>query len=207
VPRDFGQSLGTTHGEETLWRQFWQSRTGTAKAVGFQKTADSLDAAALLRAVNDESPDILGLVVNIVDLLAHSANMGMPQFLSDVKLWVAGEGGWLPRVIGGLIDQGFHVVLTSDHGHVPVEGMGRPPTGDIPESKGQRVQVFSSEALRSQVATTWGIPWPHLSGLPNHYVPLLAPMNKAYANQGQKLLSHGGVSMEELIVPMIRIWR
>lgn len=207
VPRDFGQSLGTTHGEETLWRQFWQSRTGTAKAVGFQKTADSLDAAALLRAVNDESPDILGLVVNIVDLLAHSANMGMPQFLSDVKLWVAGEGGWLPRVIGGLIDQGFHVVLTSDHGHVPVEGMGRPPTGDIPESKGQRVQVFSSEALRSQVATTWGIPWPHLSGLPNHYVPLLAPMNKAYGNQGQKLLSHGGVSMEELIVPMIRIWR
>lgn len=207
VPRDFGQSLGTTSGEENLWRRFWQSRKGTAASVGFQKTADAMDAAALLRAVNNDSPDILGLVANMVDSLAHSANMGMPQFLSDVKLWVTGEGGWLPRVIGGLVDQGFHVVLTSDHGHVPVEGIGRPPTGDIPDSKGQRVQVFPSTILRDQVATEWGMPWPHLSGLPNQYVPLLAPAHKAYANQGQKLLSHGGVSMEELIVPMIRIWR
>lgn len=203
MPRDFGQSLETTSGEEALWHQFWRSHRGKAVEVRFRKAADSMDVEELLHLVIDESPDIIGLVANMVDTLAHSANMGMRQFLSDVKVWVT--GGWLPQVIDGLIKQGFQVVITSDHGHVPVEGIGRPPTGDVPDSKGQRVQVFRSKELCDQVAGEWGTSWPHLSGLPAGYVPLLAPPHQAYASRGQHLLSHGGVSMEEIIVPMIRI--
>ncbi len=201
VPRDFGQSLGTTSGEEVLWQQFWK---GKVHGVRFQKTADDTDPNVLLRFIENESPDVIGLVANMVDLLAHSAKMGMPQFLSDVRLWVNPEG-WLPQVIEGLLGQGFQVMMTSDHGHAPVEGIGRPPTGDIPDSKGQRVQVFPSKALRDQVGGGWGMSWPHLSGLPTNYLPMLAPSGKAYASRGQQLLSHGGISMEELIVPMIRI--
>lgn len=201
VPRDFGQSLATTSGEEILWQQFW---AGKVHGVRFQKTADGMDPNVLLRSIRNECSDVLGLVANMVDSLAHSAKMGMSQFLSDVRLWV-NPGGWLPQVIDGLLDQGFQVIITSDHGHVPVKGIGRPPTGDIPDSKGQRVQVFPSNVLRDQVGGEWGVSWPHLSGLPTNYLPLLAPTGKAYASHGQQLLSHGGISMEELIVPMIRI--
>lgn len=204
VPRQFGQSLGTTSGEEALWHQFWKQQHRDPAAVAFQKTADQMNAEKLLHLLKEESPDIIGLVANTVDVSAHSTTMGSKQLLENVRFWMA-EGQWLPKMVRGLVDQGFHVMLTSDHGHVPVEGIGRPPTGDIPASKGQRVQIFSSKTLRDQVAREWGVPWPHLSGLPSHYVPLMAPPGKAYSSRSQQLLSHGGVAMEELIVPLIRI--
>ena len=206
VPRDFGQSLGTTQGEQQLWQQFWKQKHHSPSATWFQKTADQLDAQTLIRTIKNEGPDVVGLVANMVDTFVHSAHLGTKQLHQNVKLWIE-DGQWLATVIQGLTGQGFDVVITSDHGHTSVQGMGRPPTGDIPESKGQRVQVFSSKVLRDQVAAEWGTPWPHLSGLPTDYVPLLAPAHTAYTTRNQKLLSHGGVSMEELVVPMIRIAR
>ncbi len=204
VPRDFGQSLGTTSGEENLWRQFWSQKHRDPATIRFQKTADQMNFDELLDSLDDGACDIVGLVANTVDVSAHSTTMGTKQLLQTLRFWIE-ERQWLPKMIAGMVDQGFQVVITSDHGHVPVEGIGRPPTGDIPESKGQRVQVFGSQTLREQVAAEWGTPWTHLSGLPADYVPLLAPSRQAYASRGQRLLSHGGVSMEELMVPMIRI--
>ncbi len=206
VPRDFGQSLGTTTGEDNLWQQFWARQHRDPGAIQFQKTADQISPERLLDSVNDGYCEIVGLVANTVDMSAHSATMGIKQLLQNIRFWIE-DGQWLPKVIQGMADQGFQVVITSDHGHMPVEGIGRPPTGDIPDSKGQRVQVFSSKVLRDQVAADWGTPWEHLSGLPTDYVPLLAPSHRAYASPGKRILSHGGVSMEELVVPMIRITR
>lgn len=204
IPRDFGQSLGTTSGEELLWQQFWTRHQRRPEAIGFQKTADQLQWSVLEDSLSTEGTDIMGLVANTVDKLAHSVEINMKQFLNNLQFWVT-ETGWLSTVIALLIQKGFQVIITSDHGHVPVTGMGMPPTGDLPNSKGRRVQVFPSDALRSTVAGEWGKAWPHLSGLPTGYMPLLAPAGKAYAPKGRWLMSHGGVSMEELIVPMIRI--
>lgn len=204
IPRDFGQSLGTTSGEELLWQQFWVREQRDPTTIDFVKTADELEPSLLVDSLAAKSIDIVGIVANTVDKLAHAVEMGMKQFLTDLQLWMT-DTGWLPTVIADLVRQGFHVVITSDHGHVPVEGMGTPPTGDLPDSKGRRVQVFPSNALRSTVPDEWGEPWPHLSGLPAGYAPLLAPAGKAYAVKGKRLMSHGGVAMEELIVPMIRI--
>ena len=89
-----------------MWQQFWKRK---AHGVRYQKTADDMAPDGLLRSVQNESPDVIGMVANMVDLLTHSAKMGMPQFLSDVRLWVT-PGGWLPQVIEGLLGQGFQVI-------------------------------------------------------------------------------------------------
>lgn len=205
IPREFGQSLETTSGEELLWRQFWIRQQRDPATVRFHKTADMADPKEILASVAGNSVEVVGLVANMVDLLAHSAKMGLQQFLPDVKLWIEEKNRWFSTVIAGLVEQGFQVMITSDHGHVAVEGIGKPPTGDVPDSKGRRVQVFPSQELRLGVSDEWGKPWPHLLGLPAGYVPLFAPVGKGYAPKGQRMISHGGVSMEELIVPMIRI--
>ncbi|MHB1954003.1 MAG: BREX-3 system phosphatase PglZ [Sulfobacillus sp.] len=205
IPREFGQPLDTTSGEELLWRQFWMRQQRCPAMIRFHKTADLTDPKEVLASVEGDSVEIVGLVANMVDLLAHSSKMGMQQFLSDLKMWIEEKNKWLLTVVTGLVERGFQVIITSDHGHTAVEGIGKPPTGDVPDSKGRRVQVFSSEELRQGVSAEWGQPWAHLSGLPAGYVPLLAPAGKAYAPKGHRMISHGGVSMEELIVPMIRV--
>jgi hypothetical protein len=42
-------------------------------------------------------------------------------------------------------------------------------------------------------------------GLPEKYFPLLAPPRRAFVREGERIVSHGGISVEELIVPFIRI--
>jgi hypothetical protein len=44
-------------------------------------------------------------------------------------------------------------------------------------------------------------------GLPNTYLPLLAPNRKAFVREGERVVSHGGVCIEELIVPLVQIER
>jgi hypothetical protein len=44
-------------------------------------------------------------------------------------------------------------------------------------------------------------------GLPEDYLPLLAPARQAFIQEGQRTVSHGGISVEELIVPLVQIER
>jgi hypothetical protein len=44
-------------------------------------------------------------------------------------------------------------------------------------------------------------------GLPDTYLALLAPGRYAFVQKGEHIVSHGGASVEELIVPLIQIER
>ncbi len=42
-------------------------------------------------------------------------------------------------------------------------------------------------------------------GLPEDYLPLLAPRRSAFIPSGKRIVAHGGISLEELVVPFIQI--
>lgn len=62
--------------------------------------------------------------------------------------------------------------------------------------------------LRAGVKTRFpdAIEWPPL-GLPEDYLPLIAPDRAAFIREGERIVAHGGISIEEVIVPLIRIER
>ena len=74
--------------------------------------------------------------------------------------------------------------------------------------RGERVRVYPDLALRSKVkerfpsALEWGT-----IGLPENYLALLAPTREAFVLKKQRTVSHGGISVEELIVPLVQIER
>ena len=53
---------------------------------------------------------------------------------------------------------------------------------------------------RFPAALEWGT-----VGLPEDYLALLAPARQAFIQENQLSVSHGGISIEELIVPLIQI--
>jgi hypothetical protein len=63
-------------------------------------------------------------------------------------------------------------------------------------------------ALRAKVkerfpaAMEWGT-----FGLPDNYLALLAPARQAFVREKQRIVCHGGISIEELIVPLVQIER
>jgi hypothetical protein len=58
--------------------------------------------------------------------------------------------------------------------------------------------------VRARFATA--IEWGTI-GLPSDYFPLIAGHRKAFVPKEQCIVAHGGISIEELIVPLVEIGR
>ena len=111
-------------------------------------------------------------------------------------------------MVGQLLDYGYEVWLTADHGNIQCEGKGRPSEGVIAETRGERVRVYPTPELRAQVAEAFPFAheWQPL-GLPADYFPLVAGGRDAFVNPGDSIVGHGGVAIEEVIVPLVKFER
>ncbi len=82
------------------------------------------------------------------------------------------------------------------------------PKGAVADLRGERVRIYSDPVLRGKVKERFpaAVEW-HPVGLPDDYLPLLAPPRQAFVHEKQRIVSHGGISVEELIVPLVQIER
>jgi hypothetical protein len=130
--------------------------------------------------------------------------LGSFGMYSQVEQWV--RQGYLISLIKNLLAHGFEVFLTSDHGNTEAQGIGNPSEGAIAELRGQRVRIYPSAELRSTTYKHYAdsISWPQ-TGLPVDVFPLIAPDGKAFVHAGEVNVSHGGCTLEEVIVPFVTI--
>ena len=111
-------------------------------------------------------------------------------------------------MVGQLLDYGYEVWLTADHGNIQCEGKGRPSEGVIAGTRGERVRIYPTPELRSQVAEAFPFAdeWQPV-GLPADYFPLVAGGRDAFVNPGEVIVGHGGIAIEEVIVPLVKFAR
>jgi hypothetical protein len=150
---------------------------------------------------------VVGLVVDQVDHIMHGMALGSAGMHNQVRQWVT-EQPFMARLLDLLFDHGFAIFLASDHGNIEAVGCGSPSEGAVADLRGQRVRVYPDQALRRHVQQAFpqAVEWPCL-GLPETYLALLAPQRTAFAQPGKLIVAHGGISVEEMIVPFIRIER
>jgi hypothetical protein len=210
VPVAFGASLLTTAKEETWWRRFWEDRGLGRGQIAYVRQKDKeADADFYTRAVPKiEHPGVyrLGLVVNTVDYALHDAAAEMSWLHSLVGRWR--DDGHLPKLVATLIEHDFDVHLTSDHGNIESRGVGKPDAGDVPEISASRVFVFPDPHTRRVYAERFPgtVEWAGV-GLPPGNFALMAPSRGSFLDVGSRALSHGGMSLEEVIVPFVTIAR
>ena len=140
----------------------------------------------------------------MADNIMHGMQLGNLGMHNQLRLWMS--SGYLKHLLAGLTDQGFDIILTSDHGNIECAGIGRPQEGVLSEQHGERVRIYSDKELAAQ--TLHKIPQAlelNPIGLPLNMYPISLPCNLAFAPAGTKLMAHGGNSLEEVIVPMIHI--
>jgi hypothetical protein len=70
------------------------------------------------------------------------------------------------------------------------------------------VRVYPTPELRASVAQSFSFAheWP-AAGLPSNYCPLVTGGNDAFINPNDTIVGHGGIAIEEVIVPLIKIER
>ena len=204
-PREFEDSIDHTNKEETLWKAFWQNEGGVAPAeVMYRRALRQVEQlAALQTEITDRKPKVLGLVIDEVDERLHKE-----RSKDDVALWIGRwlDTGFVERLFAFLLGEGFSIYVTADHGNVDAVGVGRPNQGVIAETRGERVRVYRSESLRADSAAAYPDTVSlEIAGLPANFMPLFAGGRSAFVPDGDQVVVHGGVSVEELIVPFVKV--
>lgn len=206
-PLYFPSSINSTNSEEKLWKQFWEGHGLSRLDVAYQRGLGDGDAAGVLdSAIHPGKTKVVGLVVDKVDKIMHGMQLGSAGMHNQIKQWC--HAGFLSAMVGQLLDYGYEVWLTADHGNIQCEGKGRPSEGVIAETRGERVRVYPTPELRAQVAGAF--PFAHEwqpVGLPADYFPLVAGGRDAFVNPGDAIVGHGGVAIEEVIVPFVKFER
>lgn len=207
LPRNFSNSINTTNKEEHYWQKFWQDVGLKKHNIKYNRSLGKGNAKEDLDEVITHSDNqVVGLVINTIDDIMHGMELGASGMHTMIHHWC--EGGYLIDMLKELTSQGFKVWITSDHGNIDSIGRGRPSEGAIAESKGERVRVYSRPELRSKVQREFdfSLEW-NSTGLPSDYYPLVTKDNDAFIKEGNTVVGHGGIAIEEVIVPLINISR
>ncbi len=205
-PRYFKDSLFTTNKEDQLWKRFWENEGFKAFNIKLVKELGDGDGSELDSLLSDPKTQILGLVIDKVDKMVHGQQLGTKGMYQDIELWM--QGGYLQSLLDKLLANNFKVYIASDHGNVAAVGQGKLNQGVLVDSKGERFRIYQNqEFLREAMEETKSIAWPNKYGLPEDIHILLAEDETAYITKGKSVVSHGGISIEEIIVPFIRLWK
>lgn len=207
-PLYFPTSIHTTNAEGSLWSKSWEDAGFSKSEIAYQRAlgdmpvsgdiAETLDAALISPRTR-----IAGFVVDKVDRIMHGMQLGSPGMHNQVAQWC--RGGFLSILISALLDRGFDVWLTADHGNIECKGLGWPREGVVAEIRGERVRIYPTPELRDKAAAAFSFArkWNPV-GLPAGTFPLVAQGAAAFVTPGDTLVGHGGISIEEIIVPLIR---
>jgi len=209
-PADFANDLDHCVPEARAWELFW-SREGMAEtackllSLSFDRGIDQLPE------LQDPRVSFWCLIEDTPDKLAHHATLGAADQQSSLRLWLdpAHDQNSIPieKLIDLYLDRGYSVFIASDHGHVEATGFGQPSEGLLAQTRGKRARIYMDRlaALRVQNAFADTILWDNDGILPDQMAALMPAGREAFAPSGEVVVTHGGISIDEAIVPLIQI--
>jgi hypothetical protein len=205
-PLYFPSSIQSTDKEAAHWTQFWVDQGLSQYGVAYEKGLGDGSLKAVEEILSHPKVRVVGLIIDKVDKIMHGMELGTAGMHNQVRQWA--KQGFMASLLELLLRRDFCIYLTSDHGNIEAKGCGRPAEGAVADVRGERVRVYPDKLLRSQVKERFpaAIEWPPF-GLPEDYLPLLAPGCSAFIREGDQIVGHGGISIEELVVPLVQIER
>ena len=210
-PPYFPASIHSTNAEASLRRKLWKDAGFSRAEITCRRGPGDMPSGGDIAGTPDAaliSPKIriAGPVVDKVDRIMHGMRPGSAGMRNQVAQWR--RDGFLNALTGGLPDRGFDVRLTAGHGNIECEGFGRPGEGVIAEVRGERVRIHPAPEPRDQTAAAFSFArkWNPV-GLPAETFPLVARDEGAFVTPGETPVGHGGIAIEEVIVPLVRFER
>jgi CheY-like chemotaxis protein len=165
--------------------------------------------------------DLTVIVYNFVDMLSHARTEMevLKELAGDEVSYRSLAVSWfehspLYRALRRIADKGIQVLLTTDHGSVrvktPSKCVGdRATTANLRYKHGRNLQFENRDVLSFRDPKHAGLPVPNVSStfiFAKGDVFLCYPNNyNHFVNYYKNTFQHGGVSLEEMIVPVVRM--
>lgn len=206
-PLYYPESIFNTNKEATLWTQFWNDKGVSQEEVAYKKgLGEGTSLSEIDELLSHPKIRVVGFIIDTVDKIVHGMELGTLGIHNQVRQWAT--QGFMIGLLDLLLQNYFAIFITSDHGNIEARGCGQVSEGAIVDLRGVRARVYSDKVLRAQVHKRFpdAIDWPPF-GLPENFLPLLAPNRSAFISEGKRVVGHGGITIEELIVPYIQVRR
>ena len=186
------------------------------------KITNNDDAKALEDNIhNCLTNDLTVIVYNFVDMLSHARTEMevLKELAGDERSYRSLTESWfehspLHRALKKVSEKGINLLLTTDHGSVrvktPSKCVGdRATTANLRYKHGRNLQFEQKDVLAFRDPKQAGLPSPNVSStfiFAKNDVFLCYPNNYNYfVNYYKNTFQHGGISIEEMIVPVIRL--
>lgn len=167
----------------------------TAEQIGYERGYDA-DFGSFVRCA--------AVIINEIDDTVHGQGQGRIGMFNDVT--VMAKQGKLVKLVKRLIKKGFDVYITADHGNTPCTGTGKlMKTGVEVETKSRRMIVLRDFADKQSLIEKHSmIDYPKYY-LNKDYDYLICGVGQSFDSKGDEVMNHGGISVDEVIVPFISI--
>lgn len=161
--------------------------------------------------------DLLVVVYNFIDILSHAKtdNIIVNQLIRDDKTFRSLTLNWfenssLMKIIKSASEQGFKLIITTDHGMIYVRKPSR-VIGDRETST--NIRYKTGKSLTYEEKDVWAVSNPEKLFLPKGNLSskyifaknnlfLAYPKNyNHFVNYYKDTYQHGGISLEEIIIP------
>lgn len=180
--------------EETFFKDFLKKNSGIDKEeVLYERSKNP-------RTVNFLGYTTVGLIYNFIDDLVHSSQNYQMLFNNIKTILYHNE---LDKVIENLLNDGFKVFFTSDHGYVFAEGNGYNPNRQLIEDRAARALLYINERLarNESFENQLILNFPNVIG--DRYIVTMSDRRKFGSRESG--FTHGGINIEEVIIPFIEV--
>lgn len=165
--------------------------------------------------------DLTVIVYNFVDMLSHARTEMevLKELASDEVSYRSLTVSWfehspLYRALKRIADKDIQLFITTDHGTVRVQKPSkcvgdRATTTNLRYKHGRNLQYEDRDVLAFRDPRVAGLPRPNVSStfiFAKEDVFLCYPNNyNYYVNYYRNTFQHGGISLEEMLVPVVRL--
>lgn len=143
------------------------------------------------------------IIVNDIDDMVHGQMQGRLGMFNDIELFA--KSNKLQNLISDLHTKGFEIYITSDHGNRVCKGVGTlRNTGIEVETKSKRMVILKDFAEENELISK------HTTTYEGYYLDksykyLICDPDASYDVAGDEVVTHGGSTIDEVIVPFIKI--
>ena len=136
--------------------------------------------------------------------MMHAQKQGKKGMYQDMKL--LSESKRLVGLVKRMLKEGFDVYISADHGDTVCTGIGKiTGTGVELETKSRRMLVLKDFAVKDSLKGK-----ENLIEYPKYYLPkefdyMICDTGVSFDTKGEEVLSHGGITLDEVVVPFIKI--
>lgn len=215
------EDLSLNRYEENLLREHI-ARLGLRMTVRYQKVLDSNEGKNVLKRLNSwKSTDLIALVFNFVDHLSHGRSESeiLQQITPDEASFRSLTVSWFSRstlfdILKWISRTDAVVVLTTDHGSVlgsraTIARGNRETSTNLRYKFGTNLYCDPKEAVMVRDPHTFGLP--RLTPSTNFiiakedYYFVYPTRYHEFDRQYRNSFQHGGISLEEMILPVITL--